>query len=110
MTKRFSSAVVFFLLIIFVGCNDADKELSVRIDALLGGFGLTSNVFQTEPQAQLGTLIFYRSKKIIEEFRQRFEFKGPSQTVLQIQGQLAKKILEHFSDFSKGTIKSDQKE
>ena len=79
----------------------------MRVDALLGGFGLKSNVFQTEPEAQLGTIIFYRSKRIVEGLKKRFEFVGTSDTALQIQGRLAQKILEHISYFSKGTIKFD---
>ncbi|MBI3017739.1 MAG: hypothetical protein HYY62_07090, partial [Deltaproteobacteria bacterium] len=107
MMKYFFAAFILFLSIISVGCTDKDKQISMRVDALLGGFGLKSNVFQTEPEAQLGTIIFYRSKKIIEEIKKRFEFVGPSDTALQIQGRLAQKILEHISYFSKGTIKFD---
>src|SRR3989338_5622592 len=107
MMKYFFTAFILFLSIISVGCNDKDKQVSMRVDALLGGFGLKSNVFQTEPGAQLGTIIFYRSKKIVGELKKRFEFSGPSDTALQIQGQLAQKILEHISYFSKGTIKFD---
>src|SRR3989338_1014159 len=108
MTKHFLAVFLLFLSIISTGCNEKDRQISVRIDALLGGFGLKSNVFETEPQAQLGTLIFYRSKKIVKELKKRFEFVGPEDSALQIQGQLAKQILEHISYFSKGTIKFDE--
>ena len=63
--KYLFTAFILFLSIISVGCNDKDKQVSMRVDALLGGFGLKSNIFKTQPQEQLGTIIFYRSKKIV---------------------------------------------
>ncbi len=108
MSMRFFTSTLLFLSIISTGCNDKDKQVSLQVDALLGGFGLKSNIFETAPDAQLGTLIFYRSQKIIEELKKQFEFRGPSETALQIQGQLAQQILGHISYFSKGTIKFDK--
>ena len=100
--------VFLFSLIISTGCVNPDEKTEINIESLLGGLGLTSSIFEEEPQTQLGTLVFYRSERVVKELCERFQFKGTSDYAIQISGKLAQDILDHLAYFSKGTLKSDE--
>lgn len=101
-----SRFLVFLVTIFSLGCDPADEKVSVSVDHLVGGLGLNSNIFNAPAEEQLGTIIFYRSRRLIDRFSLQLNFRGETDVVIQVQGHLAEQMLENIVYFSKGTIRS----
>lgn len=94
-----------FLGLITSGC--VEKEAALHIDHLIEGLGLKSNIFESEPNQQMGTIILYRSERAVQEIAKKVGFEGETHNALQIQGKLAQDLIQHMAYFSKGTMKTD---
>jgi len=106
--------VCLFILILsattFIACEPSDEEIRVNIETLLGAFGLKSNIFDSEPRAQLGSLIFYTKPEMVKALKERFLFEGPGDVVIQVQGVLAEDLRAHANELYKGAIRLDEAE
>ena len=97
------------LCLLFSACDPEGQKVSMNVDRLLGGLGVGANIFGTEAETQLGTIIFYRSPRLIEKIlnddaMRALEYRGESRTIIQVQGRLAQNILDNIVYFRKGTI------
>ncbi len=98
------------LLLVFVisGCQqESNEKVSVDLDQLIGSLGLDSNALNYPPEEQLGTIIFYRSRRLIGRLQSRLGVDNPTETVIQVQGKLADYFADHFPDHFKEKENSD---
>lgn len=85
------------LLLVFgvIGCQEeSNDKVSVDLDQLIGSLGLDSNALNYPPEEQLGAIIFYRSRRLVDRLRSRLGVDEPTETVIQVQGKLA----DHFKE------------
>ncbi len=102
------AAFVALMLISALTSGCVDPEVQLHIDHLTEGLGLKSNIFESEPNQQLGTVVLYRSERTVQEIAKKVGFEGETHSVLQITGKLAESLLAHMAYFSKGTLMSDE--
>ena len=98
---------LFFILLglLFISACEKSDSVSLQIEHLLSGFGLSTNIFKAAPNEQLGTLIFYHSKRVVERISYKLKYYGPSKIIVQVQGQLATDLIENEVLLSKSSIK-----